>query len=282
MKGNTTGNLMNGGLIVRYGDEYYFTDFSNNEYLSKTDLEWKSKVVLHKSASRNFNLIGNKLFFCDMGDEQKIKCIDLTTHQVSTLVHDNSFLVNVVDDYIFYRNNTDGQRMYRYSLISNENIPITCCRTWYITPTKLGIFFRNYDILKLSVVNVDGSGYQVLSEDIPTDIIADEEYLYYGNWTQGKKLTKLKQNCKDTEQIFLCEDEAFSINELGDTLFYSNWSDNKTLYKIKKDGTDRCKLIDSPVWCINIIDRYIYYRIHGDDISLYRIYFDGSKNEKIF
>ena len=43
MIGNTSGNLMNGGLIVRYRDEYYFTDFSNKEYLSKVDINWKNK-----------------------------------------------------------------------------------------------------------------------------------------------------------------------------------------------------------------------------------------------
>ena len=109
MIGNTSGNLMNGGLIVRYRDEYYFTDFSNKEYLSKVDINWKNKEVIHKSASRNFNLKGDKLIFCDMGDKQKIKCLDLITHKVLTLVSDECFLVNVFGEYIFYRNNTNGQ-----------------------------------------------------------------------------------------------------------------------------------------------------------------------------
>lgn len=281
MIGNTSGNLMNGGLIVRYRDEYYFTDFSNKEYLSKVDINWKNKEVIHKSASRNFNLKGDKLIFCDMGDKQKIKCLDLITHKVLTLVSDECFLVNVFGEYIFYRNNTNGQKMYRYSLLSGENLPITSCRAWYITPTSLGIYFRNYDILRLAFINFDGGNYQVLSEDIPTDIIANDNFLYYGNWTKGKKLTKLKLGHSDLSQVFLCEDEAFSINVLDDIIFYSNWSDNKSLYRIKDDGSDRRKIIDQQVWCINILDGRIYYRVIDDDTSLYCVDINGSNNQKI-
>lgn len=279
--GNTTGNLMNGGLIVRYGDKYYFTDFSNHEYLSETNIDWSDRKVMYSSASRNFNIYQDSIIFCDLGDGQKIKQLNLRSKDVTTLVNDNTFLVNVVQDWIFYRNNTDGQRLYRFNLLDGSNLPITNCRSWYITPAKGTIYFRNYDLLVLAAVDFDGQNYKALSSETPVDIISDDEYLYYGNWNQGKRLTKLRIGLDASHEIALCEDAAFSINEFGETLFYSNWNDEKALYSIRKDGTQRTRLVDKPVWCVNIIDGYIYFRLHNEENTLYRIAMNFHKVEKI-
>lgn len=279
--GNTTGNLMNGGFIVCYEDKYYFTDFSNQEYLCEANIDWSSRKVLHPSASRNFNIYHDSIIFCDIRDGQKIKRINLRSKDVVTLIHDNTFLVNVVQDWIFYRNNTKGQKLYRYSLLDRSNIPITDCRSWYITPAQDTIYFRNYDLLVLASVGINGQDYKVLSSETPVDLICDSEYLYYGNWDQGKRLSKLKFGMDSSHEIVLCEDAAFSINEFGDTLFYSNWNDKKALYSIGKDGTRRTRLVNKPVWCVNIIDGYIYFRLHSEDNTLYRIAINSSKIEKI-
>lgn len=279
--GNSSGNLMNGGLIIRYKDRYIFSDFSNHEFIASVNLDWTDKQVVHHSASRNFNLYGTCLIFCDLGDGQKIKSLNLFTNQLETLVEDNTFLLNVIENYIFYRNNTDGQKIYRFDLKTHNNIRLTDCKGWYITPVNGVIYFRNYDILKLAVIDYNGESYNVLSEDTPVDIIHDGNYLFYGNWDKGKRLTKLKIGHSAIDEEAICNDAAFSINEVGDTLYFSNWDDNKSLYSIKKDGTFRTKLIDCPVWCLNIVDQYIYFRIHGDDNSFYRTKLNSTQFEKI-
>ncbi len=279
--GNSSGNLMNGGLIVRYHDRYIFSDFSNREFISSVNLEWVDKRIVHPSASRNFNIYGSSLIFCDLGDKQKIKRLYFGTNQLETLVEDDTFLLNVVGDSIFYRNNTDGQKIYRFDLKTKNNVPLTECKGWYITPVNGTIYFRNYDILKLASIDYNGEDYKVLSEDTPVDIIHDGKYLFYGNWDRGKRLTKLEIGHSAIDEEAICNDAAFSINEANDTLYYSNWDDNKALYSIKKNGDSRTKLIDQPVWCLNIVDQYIYFRIHGDDNSLYRCKIDSTQFEKI-
>lgn len=279
--GNTSGNLMNGGLIVRRGGEYYFTCFEAGECMVRADLSMGSRRVMYPGACRNFNLYQDKIIFCDLGDGQKIKALDLKTEAVETLVDSNTFLLTVSGQYLFYRNNSCGERLFRYDLVLKENRQLTDCRSWYITPVRGEVYFRNYDILKLACVSFGGSGYRVLSEDTPVDIIHDGEYLYYGNWDKGKRLTKLRIGEDASHEVPLCADAAFSVNERGDWLYYSNWNDGKGMYAIRKDGTGRRKLLSEPVWCINIIDDFIFYRIHGDDTSLYRMKIGGSRGEKI-
>ena len=279
--GNSSGNLMNGGLIIRYHNRYIFSDFSNNEFIASVDLKWTDKQIIHRSASRNFNIYGTSLIFCDLGDGQKIKSLDLVTNQLETLVIDDTFLLNVVGDSIFYRNNTDGQKIYRFDLKTKKNVCLTDCRSWYITPVNGKIYFRNYDILKLASVDYNGEEYKVMSEDTPVDIIHDEKYLFYGNWNKGKRLTRLEIGHSAEDEEAVCDDAAFSINETGDTLYYSNCDDNKSLYCIKKNGTNRTKLINQPVWCLNIVDQYMYFRIHGDEQSLYRCKINSTQFTKI-
>lgn len=147
----------------------------------------------------------------------------------------NGGLLDSDDNYIYYVNTGDSNKIYKKNTYGTENIPITNDKAGYIYVYGSWVYYCNYsDGGKIYKVKTDGTRRQKISDDKGTYLNVIDDKVYYVNASDGNKIYCLDSAGNSTK---LSDDEATFLNiGTSDNLFYSNKSEGKNLYKIDTDG----------------------------------------------
>ncbi|WP_055666458.1 DUF5050 domain-containing protein [Desnuesiella massiliensis] len=133
----------------------------------------------------------------------------------------------------------------------------------YINVVGDWIYYSNYsDGHKLFVIHKDGT-YRGKISDTWADcvqVVGDWIYLTSGSGVIGKVNKAGDGNVIPIRATANQYDKGYHINAVGDWIFYSNAEDGGKLYKINTDGSgSKVKLGDEPVGYINVIGDWIYF-----------------------
>ncbi|KPU43300.1 hypothetical protein OXPF_27410 [Oxobacter pfennigii] len=309
-KGNTTGNIINNGLLAQQGNWVYgyiedglyrwTSDGTNKTKLNSTGRYYISAANdwiyyssdgtdIHKMKADGTNdkeiyrndgpisgvtVSGDWIYFCRFsGNGQSLTADDgeLFQFKLYKIKTDGSGLTKLSND--------DLGPYYMYPCIDIEN-------GW--------IYYNNYsDEFKLYKIKTDGTGRVKCFEGMLFDFNIAGDYIYYANGKDNNKLYRIKAD--GTENTKLSDDDSVFVNVSGDWIYYlkslGDWDYN--VYKIKTDGTGRIKLCDDILSsdfdgrppAINIAGNYIYYQIfdtYGVDSQHYKIKTDGTAKELLW
>lgn len=251
-RGNTPSNIINSGIIAKQGEWLYYCEGSK-EKLSKVKLDKSSKTQLSEDSASFINVVGDWIYYRNISDFGKLYKIDINGNNRSVVSEDSVSYVTVIDNWIYYRNDSDGKKIYK--------------------------------------VREDGKKRSKISEDAVDELAVVGEYAYYRNESEGYKLYRIKLNGKDRQQ--LTEDMARNINVIEDYIYYRNDSKEYKLYEIKTDGSDRKRISEYSVegslggnkdYLYFIGAEYMPRSSLGDMVKtkvLYRISRDGSDIVKL-
>ncbi|WP_234123129.1 DUF5050 domain-containing protein [Clostridium hydrogenum] len=133
--------------------------------------------------------------------------------------------INVVDNWIYYVNNSDDHKIYKVDLDGNFRTKVS--DDWATCPQVVdGEIY--YCSNTGEIMKIDTNG-----DTAPVDLGA-------------------QVNQSDTDQ-------SFHINVSGDWIYYSNKSDNKYLYKVKTDGSgEKYQLTSMPINYVITAGNYLY------------------------
>lgn len=129
---------------------------------------------------------------------------------------------------------------------NTDPVPLITSNQHEVTPDKNGN----------AAGNVNNSGIAA------TDLVADDNWIYYSNLADGGSL--YKKNLKGIEDYKISLDNAKYINVVGDWIYYSNFSDGQKIYKVRKDGTQRRIVCEDQASNLVVSGEYIYYINHKD------------------
>lgn len=129
---------------------------------------------------------------------------------------------------------------------NTDPVPLITSNQHEVTPDKNGNAAGN--------VNNNGTA--------ATDLVADDNWIYYSNLADGGSL--YKKNLKGIEDYKISLDNAKDINVVGDWIYYSNFSDGQKIYKVRKDGTQRRIVCEDQASNLVVSGEYIYYINHKD------------------
>lgn len=240
-RGNSVGNIVNIGHVAYDGSWHYFSEPDLSSALHKI-----------KANGENKQLIGNG--------------------------EDSSSYINVVGDWIYYRNGADG--IYKIKTNGKGREKIIGDSGVYVSVVDGWIYYVNYsDDDCIYKVCVDGTGRQKLNNEASTMLNVVEGWIYYTNG-EYKGLHKMRTD--GTGHILLSDDECKYINVVDDWIYYCNIVDGNTIYKVQTNGTVREKICDDESECLNVSDGWIYYSNKGDGRSLYKIRIDGTDRELLY
>lgn len=126
----------------------------------------------------------------------------------------------VYDDWIYYRNDADGECLYK---------------------------IKTDGTIKTKLNNEKSSNMQVVDDWVYyTSDVNDKRHLYKIRIDGSNKTdTKIKVD---------------SVNIGSDWIFYANQEDEYRLYKIRTDGTEKSKLSDHKVAQIGVAGDWLYFR----------------------
>lgn len=147
----------------------------------------------------------------------------------------NGGLLDCDENYIYYINTGDGNKIYKKNSAGTENYVISDDNAGFLSVYGEWVYYCNYsDGGKIYKVKTDGTRRQKVTDNKGTYLNANEDKLYYVNASNGGKVYSVDSAGNSNK---LSDDEA-SYLVLGDNkkLFYSNISENKNLYKIDDYG----------------------------------------------
>jgi len=241
-EGNTTGNLVNGGLAAVQGNWIYFR---SNEGGSL----YRGNLVDSGSGAR---IIGT----------------------------DAAWFINVSGDFIFYSNRDDNNRLYRIKIDGSDRLALTDGGAWFVTLVDGWIYYVSEDDeYRIYKINIDGSGRIRISDDTAWFINVVDEWIYYINRSKEDTIYRIKTDASENTQI--TDYTACCINVYDDWIYHSNENDGSKLYKIRPDGSDGTALTDHPAWFINVTDNWIYYVNEEDAFTVHKMGLDGSGRIKL-
>ena len=137
-------------------------------------------------------------------------------------------------------------------------------------------------------MKTNGEDNEKIIEEVTKDFIVDGNKIYYIEETYNKKtyeytykLSQVKTNGKNSEEICKLKDNVYTINMNEDGVFYSATDDEAekyTIYKLDYKGKEHTKITTTsaePV--INVVGNYIIYSDYNknDEESMFKIKING-------
>ncbi|MDR0220652.1 MAG: DUF5050 domain-containing protein [Lachnospiraceae bacterium] len=300
-RGNTIGNLTNGGLVTIQGERVYYCNSDRNGIYSM-NIDGTDIRQLSDDQAAFLNVVGGRLYY-ENYDESGSPCVmvmNIDGTDRRKLLDPPSRLRCVMDGRIYYVQYVgDGpgglSRSVRYSMnldgtdirqLSDgqvvSGIAVADNRIYYsilegIIENEDGIGSYDFDLYSM---NLDGTDNRRLSNDNPSYINVAGDRVYYHIIGQGYELISMDLDGTD-RRILLSDNYITCLNVTDDMIYFGNGRDNYSLYSMNLDGTDIRKLNDVDISNINVVGGRIYYLNGGDDYLLYSMNLDGTDDRRV-
>ena len=284
-KGNTVGNIVNGGYAAQQGDWIYYRNDYGYIYKIKTDGSNLTKIIDNESSY--INVVGDWIFYRNNSDSGSIYKIKTDGSNRTKINDDYSNFINVVGDWIYYTNGYPFGSVYKIKTDGSNRTDLNAQWPWYVNVVGDWIYYseRGYGIYK---IKTDGSNLTKLTDDraIYLNVIGDWIYFTNGTFDSVGSVYKIKTDgsnqTKITESSIYHYDSADYINVVGDWIYFVDF--DKHISKIKTDGSNETEVNDDDSRNINVVGDWIYYRKLDnsfDASGLYKIKTNGTERQTI-
>jgi ribosomal protein L40E len=192
----------------------------------------------------------------------------------------NGGLVAQQGEWIYYRNASDGFKLYKVRTDGSGRTRLNDDASLYVNEADGWVYYMNAsDGFKLYKVRTDGSGRVRLNEDRSYFVNVADGWVYYSNANDGDKIYRIRTD--GSGRTRLSDGQSYFINVAAGWVYYINNSDGGKVYKIRTDGSGRTGVNSDESWYICVADGWVYYSNHDDGDRLYKIRTDGSGRTRI-
>lgn len=274
-QGNSSANIMNGGVIAKADGWFYFHNVYDQFFLYKMKEDGSSKTKLSEDNPWNINVAGDWLFYTSQKEDYNLYRIKTDGSGREKLIDNYCRSVIVVDDWIYLIQHVLGS-VYKLRMDGSELTCIndgSCDQLFYADD---GLYYVNYsEGGKIYWMDMSGNHLKKVN-DVKTEFyIVSEGWVYYKD-EEDESLYRIRTDGSQCTKMVEGGGDFQSINCLDDWIYYPLGY----LYRIKSDGSENTKISDDVhVTHIHVFDRWIYYYDPITD-SFYRISPDGQKREK--
>ena len=225
VNGTTTGNILNGGFAVKYGEDLlvYYTGGGSYDYgsivMSNPDKE-ESSLVLDEGGLY-LNIVGDSLYYCR---EDGVYCASLTTHEATQVLDRNVSLLQIDDGAMYFiedgriDSTTTGGQPRGFAPIDNA-----ACLNVY----GEALYYIDTDTGYICTACLDGSDADVFYQTKVNMCLFIDDAVYYIDGTDGNiKRMLLDKDGLETVVAYACS--GFNVNRKG--MYYTR----------NVDGQDMC------------------------------------------
>jgi hypothetical protein len=296
-RGNTTGNIVNGGFVVE-SDGWFYLSMPDDTRLMKIKADGSEKEILVEEEAMYINIIGDWLYYVSDSDIVKIRT-DGTERTIVDEIAAPMFL-NVVDDWIYYYVVLDlvtGSGIYKIGLDGEEKTLLSDARGYDLSKVGNWIYFSNWsDDRKPYKMNLEGEEVTRLTDDEAFDIQVYDNMLYYTDALNVHRIgiDGSDRTVLDSNNYFIND---FIIDE-GWIYFFNPTSTSLDTYDLIRMNPDSAEFevlqeIDMPIErtiipSFNIAGGWIFLHAYAFDEdyerveeAVYRMRTDGSGFELV-
>ncbi|GHU54251.1 hypothetical protein AGMMS49975_14380 [Clostridia bacterium] len=313
VRGNTAGNIINGGLVAVQGDWIYYSspeDIHNyNMGLYKARTDDSGRQMLTDGNVAYINVVGDWIYYTKDLLLYKIRT-DGTEEQVITSADsggyplDSVFNVNVIGGWIYYLFNEptvlDGH-IYKIrtngaeeQLLSGENDSVSSFSIdgdwiYYRCHADNGVGQTTNYFYKM---RTDGTEKQRLLDNVPSVLTVADGWIY-GNYNNhndmGYCLYKISGDGLVDQALLENTGNFSTTNAAGDWVYYSD--SDVGLWKIRADGSEKKNMLEALARTsegyyrvydnISIVGDWVFYTSTANGLNtLYKIRADGSESQR--
>ena len=267
-RGNTIGNLQNGGIAAYDGEWIYY---STDSGLYKVKNNGGDSVKLHNERVNYINVYDGWVYFTNNAKRESYRI--KTDGKAFQRMTQSTYRVEVVNGYVYGIDSDDGD-IFRMDLTSDNLKNLIPKGSMYnINVTGERIYWgNNIDVYE---ANIDGSDIRCYENAGSQGLI-----IYNGKKYTSGNLTR--SNLDGSQKEELVESGAMGINIHNDWIYYYNANDNDNIYRIRIDGTDNQKLNSQSSISICIVGDWVYYVTpYAGTAVIWKMHLDGSDNQKV-
>lgn len=285
-RGNSVGNISNGGIAAIQEDWIYYSAANNSDdktsgamYRVKNDDSDKEKIC--DDYATYINVASDYIYYSNQSDNNKLYRIKTDGTSREKLNDDKSLYINIVDDWIYFANGSSNNYLYKIKLDGTNSQAVNSTYSANISVIDDNIYFSTNREIKS--MKTDGSGEKIICEEQLVkciNIVGD--WIYYSHDGGGVgNLYRIKTDGTAKQKLDV---DLFAswLNVKDDYIYYNSCNfgefTNRKLHRVKTDGSDKQKLSDLAIVSnINIVGDWVYYINSSNETC--RIKMDGSNNQ---
>lgn len=297
--GNTSGNLANGGCVAIQDDWiFYVIPQAENNYLYKEKIDGTEKVIIHPEGLKYItaiNVVGDWVYFINSATtsngeglyatyniDEKLYRMKIDGTELTQLSQDNIYYIVVVNDTIYYVNQSDNSRIYKMKTDGTDNTLINNDKSRSINVIDDWIYYINYsdDIQDICKVKTDGTNKQSLEKvQWGRQLMVYQDKLYFIDTDDNFYDNISSIDLDGNNRTHIIKDVS-SYNISNNMIFYSVY--DKGTFSSEINGSNKEKLSIDDSWNINIWNNWIfYYMLSGYNEDGFVINQDGSARMKL-
>lgn len=271
--GNTTGNIINGGLASIQESTIYFRS-NDGGSLYEADLASGELKMISTDSVSYINVSGDSIFYCNKDDNNRIYRIGTDGSSRAPVTSIGASHLFLAEDWLYYIDLTDNQKIYRVSVRGGERKIITEEPADTMIMDDEWLYFISSKDNNLYRVNEEGSALEKITDFQICCPSLDNGWIFFADNSEGSKLSKIRTDGSDKQ--VLTDHRANYVNAAGGWVYYVAVDEEFSLNRVRSDGTERTTLIKGPVKDINIVDKWIIYINQADNDQIYKSDLDGN------
>jgi uncharacterized protein YchJ len=313
--GNTAGNISNLGLAAGQDDWIYYVNDTDGYSIYKIRTDGSGRTKLNDDNSRYINVVGQWIYYVsyegqgfiepsndypmpvsgipDNSRSYNIYRMRIDGSNREKLNSDNSRFLKVIEDWIYYNNQSDGGSLCRIRTDGSDRSKLNSGESLYINIDGDWIYYMKWgescDIFR---IRPDGSdenlvmaqtwtaddGYRV--NVVPWFLQVEGNWLYFTEMSSGRWIMRVSTDLNHGER-FDDSSESYYLNLHENWVYYISREDGGMIYRSRSDGSGKTPINTDKSWMINLVGEWIYYSNRDDNDKLYRIRSDGSGREEV-
>lgn len=247
--GNTSGNLLNGGLVCEVKDTIYFSNPYDEGTLYQMDSDLSHMKQIAKDNASYINGAGKYLFYTKRNDKKEIDSDAFMALRSTGLYRLNPKTKNMGN---LYDDPTQVAALYGNS-----------------------VYYQHYDQkkgLELYSVRIDGSEEKRLLEEACAPYVITDDAIYYTGMKSDHAIHKISIQGGSSEVIY--DGNFTGLSRQGNYLYFLDMNEDYALKRIALDGTQAETLVSEHVATYNVAEEedILYCQIDNQkDNGLYEL-----------
>lgn len=283
--GNTSSNLLNGGLFCESEGTIYFSNPYDEGMLYSMDNKLENVTKLSEDNVSYLNVAGKYIFYTKRNDKKNIdseffhalsttglyRC-DLKGENLGRLYDDPTQAACLYGNHVYYQHydQEKGLLLYSAKIDGSEDVKLSDepCAPYAVSDNT--IYYAGYNSdHAIHTLNTDGSGDSILYDGNCTAVTKQGDYLYFMDMNDNYSLKRIPVSGGTPEELISDRLATYNVSENGRNIYCQ--IDNGTangLYEYDIDSNTLTLITAGDYNYLNLTTNYLFYQTF-DQSKLY-------------
>lgn len=274
--GNTSGNLLNGGLFCECDGSIYFANPYDQNTLYVMDDDLTDAKQINKDNVSYLNVAGKYIFYTKRNDKKTVDSdafmafsttglyrVTTKGKQLGRLYDDPTQVACLYGNYVYYQHydQTNGLWLYRTRMDGEDEAKLLeepCAP--YVVYNQMIYYTGTKNDHAIHYMNITGGGDSVLLDGNFTGLTLQGDYLYFLDMGENYILKRMLLSGGNVETVINTRLATYNVTENGDIFCQvDDGTDGNGLYYLAS-GTGSLQLIQQGNFnYLNLTSKYLFF-----------------------